>query len=175
LHFSAFYRNEPRATILSPGCNCLDNADVSMIVEMVRGETAQSAEHFDLSWWSWNDLLQIAKQFGWKPMGTIPYERFATADAEYRRSFKNDYDPDEWRYCKCVSDTDAASLGAALRRAAVAIREGRFTAPRRSGPTIIGDSMSAADIERADQPAVGRLGEFALYCGRGGFRFAFDD
>lgn len=93
----------------------------------------------------WETLLDLAERFGWRPAGTIEmdYEEGqwshpdeSTVSGPRMGYFSND--------SQLVTDTDAAALSAALRKA----------------------------LEHPIEPAESRsfVEEFAAYCAKGGFR-----
>ena len=95
-----------------------------------------------LSWVGWRRMLQLAQEFGWTPEGTVEMDymqldadfpdKETAARAERAGYFSNDG--------QLVTDTDAAAIAMALRRA-------------------LQSPSTPRDVE-----------EFADYCAKGGFR-----
>jgi hypothetical protein len=117
----------------------------------------------------------MAKEFDWKPSGAVPDPVAARNMPDYPRFFKSDYDPDEWAYCKRVTDDDAANLSQALRRAAASIHAGNVTVLEQPGPTLLRDDISAEELKRVNQLPSELLDKFADFAAGGGFAFAWDD
>ena len=147
-----------------------------MIVEMARGDPFREGfQDFSCHKSSWNRLLEIGRSFGWEPMGTIPDPLFSKERPDYMQFFKPDYGPDEWAYCKRLSDADAVNLAAALRRAIGSIQNGNVIVMERTAPALIKDDVSAEELQRINQPATQLLKGFARFAEGGGFAFAWDD
>ena len=69
------------------------------------------------NWRAWRHLLDVAREFGWRPEGTEPPSYYT---GQWNGSyFTNDYQE--------VTISDAAAMGAALFRASAAKRSGALT------------------------------------------------
>ena len=149
---------------------------MAFIVEMARGMPEEpDFVTYSCGSSTWKGLLTIARSFGWDPRGTVPDPWAACRTEDYMNWFKSTYDPEEWGYCKRVSDEDARALAAALRRAKAAITEGNVAIFERPGPTLLKDDSSASELERVNSLPTQQMDAFATFAEGGGFAFAWDD
>ena len=124
---------------------------------------------------TWKGLLSIARSFGWNPAGTVRDEHAARFTKDYEQHFVPNYEPEEWAHCKRIADADAQNLAAALNRAAVAIREESVVVLQRTGPALLEDDLTPAELRRVNELPTALLVEFAQFVSDGGFAFAWDD
>src|SRR5262245_24352174 len=108
------------------------------------------------NWLEWGCLCKIALQFGWQPQGTEPSDYVSSV--ELCSCYPTN------RFCGCyfsnddqtVTQSDAAEMGAALSRAAEAMRRGALTPEERE----VIDPMPLSMIEEMAAFAVG--GSFSI-------------
>lgn len=105
---------------------------------------------------SWDDLLLVAKEHGWTPLGTL-------APRGVRKSEWNTED-----YLTCarqqVTDEDALGLARALSRAVKSVRNSTSKPPT----SIAGSS------ELLSGYAIGGMKDFIAFCRHGAFRITDD-
>jgi hypothetical protein len=97
----------------------------------------------------------------------------AQLSEDYDRCFEPSYDPNEWAYCKRVSDEDARRLAEALSKASGALVGS--DAEERVGPTVLGDDLEPEELHRVNAGLKVVLDGFVEFAFRGGFAFAWDD
>ena len=120
-------------------------------------------------------MLATARTFSWKPLGTIADPIAARHRPDYAKSFKANYDPDEWAYCKRVDDVDAKNLAIALRQATAATKDGKVVVLEKSGLQLIHDEMTEEEFKRVNGLPAKSIAEFVNFLDGGGFVFAWDD
>ena len=147
-----------------------------LVVEMARGKpNAPEFKFYSCGGTAWEGLLSTARSFGWVPMGTVPDADMAKRNKDYKRSFKPNYEPEEWSYCKRISDADALNLATALKSAAAQISEGDVSILERPGPLLLSEDRGPEETLRVNQMPTALLKDFAHFCEGGGFTFAGDD
>lgn len=149
---------------------------MAFIVEMSRGQPGEADfAEFSCGDNAWDQLLAIAKRFGWTPAGAIRDDSMAQRTSDYEVHFKSTYDPEEWAHCKRFGDDDAAELARALMRALAALESGENVVLLQAGPALLRDGMSVTQLERANANSRMLIERFARFAAGGGFAFAWDD
>ena len=149
---------------------------MAFIVEMSRGDPyTLGFASYSCGETTWKGLLSIARSFGWNPTGTVRDDQMARITKDYDRHFVSNYEPEEWAYCKRISDADAHNLASALQRAASAIRDGAVVVLERAGPALLKDDLTPAELRRVNELPTALLDEFAQFAAGGAFAFAWDD
>ena len=149
---------------------------MTFIVEMVRGEPEkENFQSFDLDLWTWRVLLEFGKINGWQPIGTLPDAQYSDRFPEYMSKFKNDYEPNEWMYCKHFSPSDALELANALKLGISRVLEGKIPPPVREGPSILNEDSGYVSPDISKNPYLKQAEQFSQFLAAGSFVFAFDD
>lgn len=148
---------------------------MTCIVEMVRGKLGESNfETHSCTAIQWKGMLDSARTFGWIPQGTVPDEFACNSYADYMSAFVPDYKPNEWRWCKRVSDMDARALSKALLQSSRSIIMQKLR-EEESEALQIGERMNSATLERINLSVPQCIDAFCLFASKGGFAFAWDD
>lgn len=149
---------------------------MTFVVEMARGEP-HTPEHaiFSCGSASWVGLLALAQAHGWIPAGTEPDEQAARSCQDYLSTFDSSYAPEEWLYCKRISDVDATNLALALSRALAHIRSIPHVDILLPASHLLKDEMSDVEAQRVNWPPTELLATFCDFVSGGGFAFAWDD
>lgn len=146
------------------------------VVEMSRGVPwTESFAAYSCGATTWKGLLAVACTFGWKPLGTIADPSAARNRPDYAKSFKANYDPSDWAYCKRIDDADAKNLAIALRLATAAMGDGKVVVLEKPGPQLLHDEMTEEEFNRANDFPSKSIAEFVRFLDGGGFAFAWDD
>ncbi|MGH8241423.1 MAG: hypothetical protein ACREXP_31010 [Steroidobacteraceae bacterium] len=146
---------------------------MAFIVEMLRncgGDRSRAAE-FACSAARWRRFRELAQESGWTPEQARYDDQSPYPDHESGQL--TDYEPEEWRYAKCVSAPDAASMARALTSVLSSVRSGAI--PDAAGPALLSDFASAAAITQVHAPFAEALEAFIAFAAGGGFIFAWDD
>jgi hypothetical protein len=131
---------------------------------------------FDCGHRVWESALALGKQYGWKPMGTIPepscMEMFVKSG-----HYNHDYEPIMWGAEKMVLADDAKAWAEALERAVADSDEKALAEASKPGVPIVSDWMkSEEDFQFVNGgPSRKKLLEFAEFMKNGGFGFTWDD
>jgi len=114
------------------------------------------------------EILQLARDYGWQPLGTSPDPIWKHLWEGYGR-FPGDYECDEWG--KNISAADAAALADALEQSATH----RLRAfPK--GPVLIREGMTVKQYRLANAELNAKfLAEFIEFLRHGEFSFFWDD
>lgn len=139
------------------------------IVEMCGGRPfTPEHRHFRCHGKVWEQILQLASEWGWKPLGTMPdgaWGRDYWGDA-----FIGDYRPGDAG--KIVSAQDGKSLAEALVRAIANPLQLRDSV----GPVIIVENMTAQQFQTGNAPlSVAVLKAFVRFVEKGAFSIFWDD
>ena len=143
-------------------------------VDMV-AEPPDSPLHrfFSCSKQTWEEALELARQHGWRPLGTVPSE---PEEWSAEKRFDPSYAPHDFCFEKKVKSVDARNLATALGRVCERMKSGKLRPRPRSGPVYIMEKMTGNDFLRANSgvnPAF--LEEFTTFLRKGGFCFGWDD
>lgn len=143
-------------------------------VDMV-AEPPDSPLHrfFSCSKQTWEEALELARQHGWRPLGTVPSEPEVWSE---QKPFDPSYKPYDFCFEKKVKSEDALNLAAALEKACKRMKAGKLQSRPRSGPVYIMARMTGHDFLRANSgvsPAF--LEEFGAFLRKGEFMFGWDD
>jgi len=117
----------------------------------------------------WEQILEMAKEWGWKPLGTKPVSHWGD---EYWKDqgFPSDYHCED--FGKIVTTEDGKSLADALERALATSL--KFSAI--DGPVLIVEGMNAQEYRLANAPlSADLLKAFIRFLHRGDFKFFWDD
>ncbi len=140
---------------------------MAFIVEIFRVPDKRDVD-FRVHKTSWETLLNIAKQEGWKPLGTVkPHDR---NDNEFENTYEPDYDDS-----KIVSKEDAQNLSNALEKVLSKLRRREITLTKK-GPVIIKED-EINDQVIVSIPAITEdfLTDFVEYLKQGEFHFWWDE
>ena len=149
---------------------------MAFIIEMVRGKPgASSFEVHSCSGRQWDDLLAIAREYGWKPKGTERDPEAMQHNPDYEENFTSDYAPQDWYYSKCFGDEDAKAFACALRSACAAMLSGAVSLESKSGQVLLSDEKSCEESTRLNSDRKHVLRGLAEFAERGSFAFAWDD
>jgi hypothetical protein len=124
----------------------------------------------------WKHTLDLGFRYGWKPMGTVPAESSCRQWEKLGR-FENNYQPEEWGYCKQFQVEDAASLADALQLYLRSVKAGDVDMERPTLPTLLSSSVTRMEeFDLANRNlSVEFLESFIKFLRRGPFTFAWDD
>ena len=146
------------------------------IVEMARGKVGKNNHQtFACSLSKWNQLLAIAKSFGWLPKGAIHDSEMSKWTKDYDKYFENNYEPNEWAFCKKIGDVDSYNLASALIGAHQALIAGEVIILKNSSATIFKDNLSNSELEAINNDLLDLIPKFAHFASVGNFIFALDD
>ena len=123
---------------------------------------------------TWFKILDIAKKYGWIPKGTVLPEDASKYWEEYGK-FEDTYEPEEWAYCKAVSEEDANNLADALERALGDINDKFFEGYKKPPVPIIVEDFDGTSTVYKSGISEKFLREFIQYLREGAFCFAWDD
>jgi hypothetical protein len=114
----------------------------------------------------WRVFQAIAREYGWRPAGTVSCAEWNGDQAD-----EPSYEPHSWR-CKQVTAEDAAAWAAALERAlpVLVTSESRATPP-----TIVPALGSEGMLQALRGPSAPLAREFIAFLRRGAFKFLWDD
>ncbi len=145
------------------------------IVEMVRGSPREpNFETHSCTGIQWEGMLDSARTFGWVPLGTIPDELARNLYPNYMSAFVPDYTPNEWRWCKRLSDADAKALSDALLRSSRSLIMRKLRKPE-TETVIIGGPNGSSSNKRNHLSVPTCIDAFLSFAAQGGFAFAWDD
>ena len=134
---------------------------MAFVVEMARGRPDEPGfETSGISTFSWDKLLELAREHGWHPAGCTYAHGFGEPP-EPHWDQATDYKWEEWGYDKRIDAEDARNLAAALHRAIAAGITART-------PFLMSDS-------RVDPGIITNARKLAEFCEGGEFIFAVDD
>jgi hypothetical protein len=115
----------------------------------------------------WEQILQLARENGWRPLGTNPYPVWS--DVDKQRNFSGNYECDDGG--KIISAADAAALADALERAC---KHPLPAFPR--GPVLLREGMNANACRLANAELdADFLAEFIAFLRNCEFSFLWDD
>jgi hypothetical protein len=141
------------------------------IVEMCGGEpyTAQY-RYFCCHGKVWDQLLDLAKNWGWEPEGTTLDQMARNFMREQTiLEFNGDYHPED--FAKTVSERDGSAMAGALERAS----KQPLPEPAQK-PLSIREGMTGEQYRMANADISGEmLNEFAGFLRKGAFAFFWDD
>ena len=143
---------------------------MSNIVEIFREHTIKTKGiDFQIHHKVWNELLNVARNYGWKPLGTIQFK------GEEREGFINDYNPD-YPESKIVLAEDAHNLANALSMEVERMKDEKIKLVSVKGATIIRDDISAGSptVVTSDFD-IDFLIDFIKYLKQDEFSFWWDD
>jgi hypothetical protein len=122
---------------------------------------------------TWEEALELARQHGWRPLGTVPTE---PEDWSAEKPFNPSYEPYDFCFEKKVKSVDARNLANALAKVGERMKSGQIRPRPRSGPVYIMEKMTGHDLLRANSgvsPAF--LEQFTAFLRQGAFKFGWDD
>lgn len=128
---------------------------------------------FSCSKRTWEEALDLAREHGWKPMGTVPSEPEVWSS---QKPFDPSYKPYDFCFEKVVKSEDALNLATALGKVCERMEAGDLRSEPRSGPVYIQERMTGRDFLRANtgvNPTF--LESFTDFLRKGGFSFGWDD
>jgi hypothetical protein len=145
---------------------------------MVRGIPYESSfQSFSCSDKAWETLLNIGKEHGWVPKGTIPGEKaygwIDNRPQDFRaKEHINDYVPIDWYFHKKVLKDDAESWCLALRKA---IEEPEMHNVKINQPIYLSEDMNESTFNRINAGVMEIAKQFIAFAESGEFKFAYDD
>ena len=128
---------------------------------------------FDCHGSTWDRLLSLMKQYGWKPRGA-QVNQFSWDPS---RPHTDSYEPmDYLRGSTIVGPDDAADMAAALEKALADMRSRKLAPRKESKPLLLSDSMTVEQFRAINRDLdEGLLNEFQAFVRKGPFRVNWDD
>jgi hypothetical protein len=140
---------------------------MAFVVEMIGGVEGASW-HFCCAALVWEQVLQLARENGWQPLGTRPDPVWKQVWDEYG-GFSRDYQCEDRG--KVVSAADAAAIADSLERAST-----HPVPVFPQGPMLLREGMTAEDYRRANAELNSDfLADFIEFLRNGEFSFFWDD
>lgn len=131
--------------------------------------------YYECSKWFWEESLEIAREYGWIPMGTLPFRRSLEKYIKLGR-FESNYNPEEHCYAKMILEKDAKALGEALERALADDKLPERLSKVKKFPLLLKEKTTVDGIIDANRGITpGHIREFTDFVKIGGFGFAWDD
>ena len=122
---------------------------------------------------AWFGLLELARELGWRPLGTVPR---TPSDWSASKPFEPTYKPYDWCFEKKVMAADARNLAKALERACERMISGELAPMPHRGPAYIIEGLTAEGLRRANAGITPELLEELIHFLRGGgFYFGWAD
>lgn len=142
---------------------------MAFIVEMVGGVEGASW-HFCCGALVWEQILGLAAENGWQPLGTLPDPIWKDVWERYG-NFSSNYDCEECGKIVSATEADAIAFANALEQAS---KRPLPTFPK--GPVLLRESMrlNASRLANATLDA-NFLAEFIAFLRNGEFSFFWDD
>jgi len=131
---------------------------------------------FTCSGFTWEEVLKLGEENGWKPMGTVPPDKRGEEDWAKAGGFENTYKPEEWLYAKRALAEDAEGLANVLGKALEQVQTGTLAVEAAKQPTLIREDMTAEEYMSANRGISSEfLKDFIGFLRKGTFVFAWDD
>lgn len=142
---------------------------MAFLVEMFSHDLSNK---FSCSLYTWRDMLALAKEHGWQPIGTSPLDPHDKKWKNADEAIKTNYDPGDWLYQKEFHADDAQALADALEKA---LQNGNIPSSS-ARPLLLGSEMSDAELVTANRKLSPELLEdFIKFLHKGKFIFVMDD
>lgn len=123
----------------------------------------------------WNQALEIARNNGWEPLGTVAPE-WVEGYSTKPGLFQPDYAVEDIRWAKEILPQDAFNIAQALENYLSNFKGKLNTKSQFKGPILLVDGMSEEEYKRLNQGITGDfLRAFIAFLRKGGFGFCWDD
>lgn len=149
---------------------------MAFIVEMYHGEPNTSDFRcFSCHGTVWEELLKLAKDHGWKPLGTIP-TKYSLTDWEKFGQFEANYEPEDIQYEKQILEKDAHNLADALDLIRKDVCNGKLKTGGPERPLLLKDEMDPVEYQRINAGITESfLTQLIDFLRKGGLSFSWDD
>jgi len=143
-------------------------------VEMIPWPRNESRGFFGCQWATWDLMLELGQQYGWKPLGTMP-DPSHLCDWDGKGGFQTSYESEDFPLVKRVTESDALAWAQALERCAEAMGDG-ITTVKGNGTRVISERYPLeANCHLMYGVKAPFIRRFATFLRGGGFTFLWED
>ena len=123
----------------------------------------------------WQQILKLAREHGWKPIGTIPSDADSLQVFIDAGCFDPSYEPGDYGRSKMVLAKDALGMATALEKAIATVPTEKLEIKTHQA-LLLRDDMTEDDLIDANRGMTKRhIQEFIIFLKKGGFGYAWDD